>query len=45
MKSLKEFPNTVSKIVTLQERVETPLKNTFSSTPEALSSACEKSAA
>nr|NJM01384.1 DUF3786 domain-containing protein [Desulfobacula sp.] len=42
MKSLKEFPNTVSKIVTLRERVETPLKNTFSEDPAALFAACKK---
>lgn len=29
MKSLKEFPNTVSKIVSMEEQVETPLKQKF----------------
>jgi len=31
MKSLKEFPNTVSKIVSMIEQVETPLKQKFAS--------------
>jgi hypothetical protein len=42
MKSLKEFPNTVSKIVTMRERVEIPLQKKFAADPDALSAACEK---
>lgn len=43
MKSLKEFPNTVSKIVTMHERVETPLKKAFGAYPERLGASCEAS--
>lgn len=41
MKSLKEFPNTISKIVSMRERVEIPLKNAFAANPESLSLSCE----
>ena len=41
MKSLKEFPNTISKIVSMRERVEIPLKKAFSENPESLSLSCE----
>ncbi|MDA8133103.1 MAG: DUF3786 domain-containing protein [Desulfobacteraceae bacterium] len=41
MKSLKEFPNTISKIVSMRERVEIPLKKAFSANPESLSLSCE----
>ncbi len=41
MKSFKEFPNTVSKIVSMRDQVETPLKKTFSSRGEALETACK----
>ena len=43
MKSFKEFPNTVSKIVSMNERVETPLKNRFSSKIEKLELSCKQS--
>lgn len=43
MKSFKEFPNTVSKIVSMRDHVETPLKNTFSGNMEKLGFECEKS--
>lgn len=42
MKSLKEFPNTISKIVSMQERVEIPLEKAFAEKPGALSAACGK---
>ncbi len=40
MKSLKEFPNTVSKIVSMNEHVETPLKQKFSGRMDTLRSRC-----
>ncbi len=40
MKSLKEFPNTVSKIKTMTERVEKPLQEKFSGNTDALYRAC-----
>ena len=43
MKSFKEFPNTVSKVVSMNERVETPLKNRFSSNIEKLELSCKQS--
>lgn len=43
MKSFKEFPNTVSKIVSMRDHVETPLKNAFSANMEKLKLECEKS--
>ncbi len=42
MKSLKEFPNTVSKIVSMTRHVEIPLANAFSSKLNELENACEK---
>ncbi len=42
MKSFKEFPNTVSKIVSMVDLVETPLKTTFASNLKQLELACEK---
>ncbi len=42
MKSLKEFPNTVSKIVSMNDRVEIPLKKAFAANPEKLAAACEE---
>jgi len=42
MKSLKEFPNTISKIVSMQERVEIPLEKAFAENPGALSAVCGK---
>ncbi len=42
MKSLKEFPNTVSKIVSMTRHVEIPLVNAFSSKLKELACACEK---
>jgi hypothetical protein len=41
MKSLKEFPNTISKIVSMRERVEIPLEKAFSENPQSLSRSCE----
>lgn len=41
MKSFKEFPNTVSKIVSMRDQVETPLKKAFASRGNALETACE----
>lgn len=41
MKSLKEFPNTVSKIVSMKAHVEDPLKRKFASFPDRLAAACE----
>ena len=43
MKSLKEFPNTVSKIVSMRNQVEIPLINAFTSNIARLESACKKS--
>ena len=43
MKSFKEFPNTVSKIKSMNEHVETPLKETFASNTEKLIAACRAS--
>jgi len=40
MKSLKEFPNTVSKIVSMNERVETPLKQKFLGRMDELKTQC-----
>ncbi len=40
MKSLKEFPNTVSKIVSMQKHVEIPLSQAFSGRVTALAQAC-----
>ncbi len=40
MKSFKEFPNTVSKIISMRDHVETPLKNSFSSNMEKLETKC-----
>ena len=42
MKSFKEFPNTVSKIVSMRDLVETPLKKAFSSRRQAFEIACKK---
>lgn len=42
MKSLKEFPNTVSKIKSMQDHVEAPLRNAFSGRMQDLKAACEK---
>ncbi len=42
MKSFKEFPNTVSKIVSMDSSVEKPLKEKFTSRMEELESACKK---
>ncbi len=42
MKSLKEFPNTVSKIVSMTRHVENPLVSAFSSKLDLLESACEQ---
>lgn len=41
MKSFKEFPNTVSKIVSMTDHVETPLVKTFGSDKKALENACQ----
>ena len=40
LKSFKEFPNTVSKIVSMRSHVEEPLKKTFSGNLGALERAC-----
>ena len=40
MKSLKEFPNTISKIKSMESHVEAPLRQAFGGKPEALASAC-----
>ncbi len=40
-KSLKEFPNTVSKILSMREHIENPLKKTFAGHLDRLVSACE----
>lgn len=42
LKSFKEFPNTVSKIVSMNDHVETPLKKAFSGNPAALEQACTR---
>ncbi len=42
MKSFKEFPNTISKIVSMRDQVENPLKEAFSSRGDALETACNK---
>lgn len=42
MKSLKEFPNTVSKIVSMNDQVETPLKQKFAGRLKDLETACIK---
>ena len=41
MKSFKEFPNTVSKIVSMRDHIETPLKKTFTANMKKLAFACE----
>lgn len=41
MKSLKEFPNTISKIASMKAHVEEPLKQKFASFPDRLADACE----
>ncbi len=41
MKSLKEFPNTVSKIVSMRDHVEAPLKKAFALKTDALALACK----
>lgn len=41
LRSFKEFPNTVSKVVSMRDQVEAPLKRTFSGKPDALKQACE----
>ncbi|SDU19196.1 DUF3786 domain-containing protein [Desulfobacula phenolica] len=43
MKSFKEFPNTVSKIVSMEKNVEIPLKKAFASHRTELKQACENS--
>ncbi|MCP4673836.1 MAG: DUF3786 domain-containing protein [Desulfobacula sp.] len=43
MKSFKEFPNTVSKVVSMKSYVEEPLKKAFTSNLEKLKFVCEKS--
>jgi len=43
MKSFKEFPNTVSKVISMKSYVEEPLKKAFTSNLEKLKLACEKS--
>jgi len=43
MKSFKEFPNTVSKIVSMKDLVEIPLQKTFAGKMSALQSACKTS--
>lgn len=40
LKSLKEFPNTVSKIVSMRDHVEAPLKQAFSGQKAALENRC-----
>ena len=40
--SFKEFPNTVSKVVSMRDQVEMPLKKAFSSRKDALEIACKK---
>jgi hypothetical protein len=41
MKSFKEFPNTVSKVLSMTTYVEEPLKKNFTSNVEKLSTACK----
>ena len=43
MKSFKEFPNTVSKIVSMKDLVEKPLQKTFAEKMDKLTLACETS--
>jgi len=43
MKSFKEFPNTVSKIISMTDLVEIPLKKAFAGKIDRLKLACEKS--
>ncbi len=43
MKSFKEFPNTVSKVISMKSYVEEPLKKAFTSNLKKLKLACEKS--
>lgn len=43
LKSFKEFPNTVSKVVSMRNHIEEPLKKAFSGNLEALRRACLKS--
>ncbi len=45
MKSFKEFPNTVSKIVSMNDHVEQPLIKAFSGKKQALEHACERAGA
>lgn len=45
MKSFKEFPNTVSKIISMNDHVETPLINAFSGNKKELRDACQKAGA
>ena len=42
LKSFKEFPNTVSKVVSMNDHVEAPLKKAFNGRIDELRSACEK---
>ncbi len=42
LKSFKEFPNTVSKMVSMRDHVEEPLKKAFSGKTEALAQRCSK---
>lgn len=42
MKSFKEFPNTVSKIISMEDHVEAPLKKTFSSRMADLKITCAR---
>ncbi len=41
LKSFKEFPNTVSKIMSMNDHVEAPLKKAFTKQMDALKNACE----
>ena len=43
MKSFKEFPNTVSKVVSMKNYVEEPLKKAFTSNVDKLRTACKSS--
>jgi hypothetical protein len=43
VKSFKEFPNTVSKIISMKDLVEIPLGNAFASNIDKLKLACKKS--
>ncbi len=42
LKSFKEFPNTVSKIISMNDHVEAPLKKAFASNIDSLETACKK---